>query len=78
VRARIQIFFEKYGIFASIFGTMVIFRYASRKTRIPDSEVDLTILEPGPGQKKVDVSLTIEDYDLLFQEELERVKKEKK
>jgi cytochrome c-type biogenesis protein CcmH len=65
-------------IFASIFGTMVIYRYASRKARIPDSEVDFTILEGSPAQKKVDVSPTIEDYDLLFQEELERVKKEKK
>jgi cytochrome c-type biogenesis protein CcmH len=65
-------------IFASIFGTIVIYRYASRKARIPDSEVDLTILEPVPSQKMIDVSLTIEDYDLLYQEELEKIKKEKK
>jgi cytochrome c-type biogenesis protein CcmH len=65
-------------IIASIFGTVVIFKYASRKARIPDSEVDITILEGRPGQKKEDVSLDIEDYDLLLQEEVERVKKSKK
>ena len=64
-------------IIASILGTVVIFRYASRKARIPDSEVDLTILEGSIGPKKVDVSLVIEDYDLLLQEEVERVKKGK-
>jgi cytochrome c-type biogenesis protein CcmH len=65
-------------IIASIFGTVVIFRYASKKARIPDSDVDLTILEGSPTQKKVDVSLVIEGYDLLLQEELEKVKKSKK
>jgi cytochrome c-type biogenesis protein CcmH/NrfF len=65
-------------IIASIFGTVLILRYASRKARIPDSEVDLSILEGSPVQKKVDVSPLIEDYDLLFREELERVKKEQK
>ncbi len=64
-------------IIAVISGTVVIFRYASRKSRIPDSEVDFSILEGSPVQKKVDLSPTIEDYDLLFQEELERVKKKK-
>ncbi len=64
-------------IIAVISGTVVVFRYASRKSRIPDSEVDFSILEGSPVRKKVDLSPTIEDYDLLFQEELERVKKKK-
>jgi cytochrome c-type biogenesis protein CcmH len=65
-------------IIASLFGTVVIFKYASRKARIPDSEVDLTILEGSQVQKKMDMSLVIEDYDLMYQNELERVKQNNK
>ncbi len=66
-----------FPIIASIFGTVVIFRYASKKDRIPDSEVDLAILEGSTNPKKTNLSQVIEDYDLFLQEERERAKKGK-
>lgn len=66
-------------IFAAVFGTVVIYTYAKKKSPIPDSEVDSRILEPdSKKRKKGDASKSVERYDNLLRKEYEKQKKKRR
>jgi predicted glycosyltransferase len=68
-------------VVAAVLGTAVIYTYAKKKSPIPDSEVDSTVLEQGyrskKKKKKKGSTKSVEHYDNLLRKEKKKRKKKR-